>query len=165
MSIKSSITEGAIYSSWTVLGRTSDRCRVRFICQCSCGIVEDVLAQNLTNGRSRQCRSCANHKRTHLMDMPRDLYARLYHQARGAIRRCTDTTNLDYCGRGIVVYSEWLASIKVFVEYLITLPGCNDNSLVLNRINNDGNYEPGNIRFATWSESNYNRRLPTRKEI
>ncbi len=134
------------------------------MCRCDCGSEVSVLSHNLTNGRSTQCRSCANHERAHLVEMPRDVYARLYHQARGAIRRCTDTENLNYNGRGIKVCAEWLGNIKLFVEYLITLPGYNDESLVLDRVNNDGNYEPGNLRFAIWSESACNRRLPSRKE-
>lgn len=134
------------------------------MCRCDCGKEVLVLAQHLTKGTSTQCRSCANHERAHLINMPRDLYARLYHQARGAIRRCSDVDNLDYHGRGIIVFADWTKDIKLFVEYLVTLAGYNDESLVLDRINNDGNYEPGNLRFTTWSESNYNRRLPSRKE-
>lgn len=151
------------YGSWEVLYRTNDKKRVRYRCRCLCGKEIDVLAQNLTSGRSTQCRSCANHERAHLMHIARDLYGRLYHQARGALRRCTDTDNEDYAGRGISVYSAWKDNVQLFVEYLVTLPGFDNPELVLDRTNNDGNYEPGNLRFATWSESNFNRRTPTEK--
>lgn len=60
---------------------------------------------------------------------------------------------------------EWVGDIRLFVEHLVTLPGYDNPELVIDRINNNGNYEPGNLRFATWSESNYNRRLPSRKEV
>ncbi len=163
MSVKSKIQPGDVYNSWTVVSRTADRRRVRFICQCVCGTVEDVLGQNLVGGTSKQCRPCANHDRAHLKDIDRDVYNRLYHQARGAVRRCLDLDNEDYGGRGISVYHVWVTDLKLFVEYLITLPGHADPLLVIDRINNNGNYEPGNLRFATWSESNYNRRLPSEK--
>lgn len=163
MTIGSKIIPGDVYGSWTVIRRTSDRRRVRFICKCYCGKEVNVLAQNLTNGSSKQCQACGQHQRAHLIDMARDLYGRLYHQARGAIRRCSDLDNEDYAGRGIKVHPEWATNIKLFVEYLASLSGCNDQSLVLDRTNNDGNYEPGNLRFVTWSESNYNRRTPSEK--
>lgn len=163
MTIGSKITIGSVYGSWTVVSRTSDRRRVKFVCKCSCGREVVVLAQNLANGNSKQCRSCASHQRAHLISIPRGIYARLYHQARGAIRRCSDASNKHYAGRGISVDPRWAADIQLFVEYLASLPGCNDPSLVLDRENNDGGYVVGNLRFVTHSESNYNRRPPNKK--
>lgn len=164
MTVGSRIAPGDNYGEWTVLSRTDDRRRVRFICRCSCDREVDVLAQNLVSYRSVQCRSCANHNRAHLKDIPRGLYGRLYHQARDAVRRCTNPEYADYYGR-IKVFPSWLINIKLFIEYLITLSGYDNTSLVLDRINNDSDYEPGNLRFVTWSESNYNRRFPSRKEV
>jgi hypothetical protein len=65
----------------------------------------------------------------------------------------------DYGGRGIKVCDEWLYSFENFLAYL------KDNNmypkpagLSIDRIDNDGNYEPGNIRWATMSEQNNNQR-------
>lgn len=163
MTIGSRIKPGQTYGNWTVMRRsasTDNRRRVTFVCRCVCGREFEVLGQNLTNGRSTQCRPCASHERAHLIHIPREVYNRLYQQARGAIRRCDDSDNDYYAGRGISVYHVWRDDIRLFIEYLVTLPGYNDDTLVIDRVNNDGNYEPGNIRFTTWSESNYNRRLP-----
>ena len=65
----------------------------------------------------------------------------------------------NYGGRGIKVCEEWKNSFETFLIYLKT------NSmypkpvgLTIDRINNNGNYEPGNIRWATHSEQNHNQR-------
>ena len=63
-----------------------------------------------------------------------------------------------YGGRGILIHDEWIKVRYKFIEYLSTLPGVEDDSLVLDRADNDGHYEPGNLRFVTHSESCFNRR-------
>lgn len=68
------------------------------------------------------------------------------------MRRCYDPSyeyRYRYGGRGIVVYKEW-HDTKTFCEAMIELgwqPG-----MTIDREDNDGNYEPGNIRIATRKE-------------
>lgn len=61
----------------------------------------------------------------------------------------------DYGGRGIMVFQPW---IKSFVSFLNDV-GFSPKGNLLDRINNDGNYEPGNVRWATPMESAANTRL------
>lgn len=61
----------------------------------------------------------------------------------------------NYGGRGIAFHASW-HSCKVFIEWAIN-NGYNDN-LSLERINNDGNYEPSNCKWATRKEQCQNRR-------
>lgn len=78
--------------------------------------------------------------------------------AGSAIRRCTNPRNQayrNYGGRGIKAHFKDISS---FVDHLLTLPGHNDELLVLDRINNDGHYEVGNLRFTTPLESRHNQR-------
>lgn len=62
----------------------------------------------------------------------------------------------DYGGRGITVCDEWLENPDSFVEWALS-HGYED-SLAIDRIDNDGNYEPGNCRWVTAAENNQNRR-------
>lgn len=70
----------------------------------------------------------------------------------------------NYGGRGITVYSKWISDPSAFIEYCMTLSGHNDKTLSLDRIKTDGNYEPGNLRFATRLVQNRNRRAETKNE-
>jgi hypothetical protein len=80
------------------------------------------------------------------LGIPLPLCKRLYRKAYYACRRCGNPTKLRYGGRGVEFR---FSSLEECVKYLITLPGHRDRSLVLDRTDNDGHYEPGNLRFIT----------------
>jgi len=61
----------------------------------------------------------------------------------------------DYGGRGIVVCKEWLESFNSFYLHVGDRPTSRHS---LDRIDNSGNYEPGNVRWATWDQQANNRR-------
>lgn len=69
-----------------------------------------------------------------------------------------------YGGRGITVCDRWRYGVvgKTGLECFIEDMGPRPEGLTLDRRNNDGNYEPGNCRWATWSEQLTNRR-PNRR--
>ena len=79
------------------------------------------------------------------------------------INRCynLDRNNYkNYGGRGIAVCEDWRdkGGYKKWYEYISKLPHFDEKGYTQDRINNDGNYEPGNMRWATRKEQNINKR-------
>jgi hypothetical protein len=160
---------GSEVGRWTVVGEQDDRGKQ--LCICECGDYVEVATCNLGRG-SFGCAVCHQSK-TRTPQRMRDsiaaievlggdkaLYWQLRWKARNAIGKCTkldDQQWKDYGGRGIGIYQPWLDDINNFIDYLTTLYGY-DMDLWLDRIDNEGNYEPGNLRFVTPKESADNRR-------
>lgn len=66
--------------------------------------------------------------------------------------------NYKYYGaRGITIWAEWLLNPKMFIDYVKSLPCYGVKNYSLDRIDNNGNYEPGNIRWTTKSMQVVNR--------
>ena len=89
---------------------------------------------------------CKDYKRLH----------RIYHHMK---RRCTNEDcprYKDYGGRGITVCDEWLEDYDNFIEWALN-NGYEDN-LTIDRIDNDGNYEPSNCRWITREAQSRNKR-------
>ncbi len=83
-----------------------------------------------------------------------------YHRWRSMIQRCCNPAHPvfhHYGGRGITVCEEWLKDPFAYYAHLEALGDC-PPGYSIDRINNDGNYEPGNVRWASASEQAYNRR-------
>lgn len=82
----------------------------------------------------------------------------------GMIRRCTDPANdsyEDYGGRGIRVADEWIGE-GGFARFFAHIGARPTGRHSVDRIDNDGHYEPGNVRWALPIEQVRNRRRPKR---
>jgi hypothetical protein len=132
-------------------------------CRCACGNSTVVRSRCLLMGSTRGC-GCLQREfirqrnTTHgKSDLPE------YQAWADLIQRCTNP-NVEYydCygGRGISVCSRWLNSFEAFFEDMGSRPSPKHS---IDRINNDGNYEPTNCRWATASQQNANKRRPRRK--
>lgn len=77
------------------------------------------------------------------------------------IDRCTLPLNdnyENYGARGIHICDEWVRDFQAFYDYVSQLPKFDMDGMSLDRIDTDGNYEPGNMRWATMKEQQRNRR-------
>ena len=129
--------------------------------RCDCGQQRLCLLANLTNGSTKSC-GCLN--RESLSQAPRRLThglagTREYAAWLNMIQRChgpnAATRWPHWAGRGIVVCDEWRDDVAAFLAHVGPKPGPDYS---LDRIDNDGNYTVGNVRWATRSEQNRNQR-------
>lgn len=128
-------------------------------CRCDCSNTSVVSGHNLKRGMTNSC-GClkTEHGRNLAEQAVTHGHARLgktptYLQWTRMRSRCFDRTNPYYGGRGITVCDRW----KSFENFLADM-GERPLGHSIDRINNDGNYEPGNCRWATQKEQCRNQR-------
>lgn len=126
-------------------------------CLCDCGNTKNIILKYLIIGVTKSC-GCLRNELSSKRNKTHGLsYTTEYRTWKGMISRCNDNKNKrwkDYGGRGIKVCQEWLNSVDRFVEDMGKKPtGCQ-----IDRINNDGNYEPSNCRWVTPKQNALNKR-------
>jgi hypothetical protein len=143
--------------------------RALWFCLCDCGSTVEVRGQNLRNGTTKSCNclrdeTAAKLKLTHGRSRSRE------YQAWCAIkRRCfaPNTAGYEYYGaRGITMSPRWVESFENFFADVGPRPPCStSHAFSIDRINNNGNYEPGNVRWATAAMQASNRRPARRTSV
>lgn len=152
---------GMTFGSWTVVGRspkTDSRQNAYWLCACVCGAERAIMSGNLTRGHTTSCGCSTDRDALNPLQDRGLIGTRLYRAWAGMKNRCLNTNYdrySDWGGRGITVYPEWVTSFDAFAAAVGPHPGM---GWTLDRIDNDGNYEPGNVRWATHKMQALNRR-------
>lgn len=132
-----------------------------WVCACDCGKTLNVRAQALKSGHTQSCGclrvdvSGARSTKHGMKEAPE------YIVWKGMRQRCNDPNadNFPYYGaRGIKVCDRW-EDFALFILDMGERPtDTNGRNLTIDRINNEGDYQPGNCRWATTSQQNKNKR-------
>jgi hypothetical protein len=134
-------------------------------CECSCGNISIVSTNALNSGNTKSC-GCLRRELfiertvTHGLTRTPEL-RKMYECWIDIKRKCYSSDRVrsaSYIRKGIVLQESWVNSCEDFVEYVKSLPDFGlDKSL--DRINTNGNYEEGNLRWATKKEQAHNRSM------
>ena len=132
--------------------------------KCSCGNEFESMTMSVKSGRTNSC-GCKKNERIGNQNKKHGYWGDdLYKTWLGQKSRCLNPKATGYSnwgGRGIKFSDEFL-DIKVWMDYVKDLPNYDKKekeNLTLDRINNDGNYEKGNLRWVSRSVQNKNRRI------
>ena len=137
----------------------------RWVVRCACGREKVVNQAELRNGDTTSC-GCLKRERARALGKANTKHGESwqgnktpeYETWKGMIQRCHNPHYHHYCfwgGRGIRVCDRWRESFEAFLEDVGRRPTPKHS---LDRIKNDRDYEPGNVRWTTWKVQANNRR-------
>ncbi len=152
---------GQPFGRWTVagIGQRRNGNTKYWLCTCKCGVQKEVRSDILINGTSTSC-GCFQSEDLSVRQTKSDLsrtseYRTWWHM----MERChnpEDPSYENYGARGIAVCDRWRLSVNDFVNDVGKKPSPNHS---IDRIDNNGNYEPGNTRWADAVTQVRNRRV------
>lgn len=129
-----------------------------FLCQCDCGKLFEARLSQLTQGETKSCGCLRRARFTGALSSHGASRTRLYVSWTAMKQRCFNSRHPNYRlygGRGITVCAEW-TEFEPFRDWALA-HGYRDD-LTIERVDNDGNYEPGNCAWIPQSQQSSNTR-------
>src|ERR1700674_1372052 len=147
--------------------------RAMWLCRCACGTMTELPANHIVSGHTKSC-GCLGRESIRRLNAALEAsgarfkvhgkwHSSEYHIWAGMKARCFNPKRVEfplYGGRGITVADRWVTGesgqhpFEFFLADVGARPSLKHS---LHRLNNDGNYEPGNVRWATRREQLENR--------
>jgi hypothetical protein len=155
---------GRVFGRWKVLRRDETKPRGNghssyWTCWCLCGTVKPVVGTTLVSGKSKACPQCAERPLINAQKKHGEANNSPEYAAWLAMKnRCSNPMAAgfeNYGGRGITVCDRWIGSFETFLADMGRKPTATHS---IDRIDNDGNYEPSNCKWASRAEQNRNSR-------
>lgn len=148
---------GQKFGRLTVIEKSHPKNKKTFwLCECDCGNTTIVSGQDMKNGRIKSCGCIRKERGNHFIHG--DSHKRLHNIWSLMFQRCYNpkaSGYKNYGGRGISICDEW-RKYPVFKDWALANGYADD--LTIDRIDNDGNYEPSNCKWSTYKEQAQNKR-------
>lgn len=163
---KAIYTSGMRFGRWVLLERDRSKTRCYWMCKCDCGTVRSVCFTNLRSGSSKSC-GCYKAEVDHERFLKHEHHRFVKHGQHGSPEynawrsmkervKPTSPNHAWYYDKGVTVCEQWTNSFEDFLADVGLKPSPYHS---LDRFPDpNGNYEPGNVRWATASEQSLNRR-------
>lgn len=162
MSNKRKDWTGSVYGKLTIteVSHTDEKYRVFWKAKCECGNETTLRSDSFTSGKTTSCGCVRIESVKKSLTIHGESGSNLYQVWWQIKNRCNNPKHPNfnrYGGRGITYFSEW-NEYKSFRDYIKKELGVKPSSNhSIDRIDNSGNYEPGNLRWATPLQQTQNR--------